>query len=195
MCLSALNTAHISACFSKQGLRRQIEHGTALNAASLQIKVGVSTYPCPIFSYLVYFFLGSPMLTIVPKEEKRHIMLFPLVSQFNCGLLCSKTQCGVMTNPVAGNQSVLDLSTGTSMRKIVLKMTTEQTTAEAILCYYDCIIQADRTVTTQLRPTKPVLRSFLPNKALKHINQQNFRMLLSAALGHKTDQAWYPHKP
>ena len=31
-----------------------------------------NTYPCPIFSYLVYFFLGSPMLTIVPILNKNN---------------------------------------------------------------------------------------------------------------------------
>lgn len=33
------------------------------------------TNPCPIFSYRVYFFLGSPILTMVPEpqKKKRHI--------------------------------------------------------------------------------------------------------------------------
>jgi len=29
------------------------------------------TYPCPIFSKRVYFFLGSPTLTILPEREKQ----------------------------------------------------------------------------------------------------------------------------
>lgn len=29
-----------------------------------------STYPCPIFSKRVYFFLGSPTLTILPESER-----------------------------------------------------------------------------------------------------------------------------
>lgn len=55
------------------------EQYTAFNIGSLGIKVGVNTYPCPIFSYLVYFFLGSPMLTIVPKKnnQKKSILLSP----------------------------------------------------------------------------------------------------------------------
>lgn len=44
---------------------------TTFSTDSLGIKVGVNTYPCPIFSYLVYFFLGSPMLTIVPKKNQK----------------------------------------------------------------------------------------------------------------------------
>ena len=49
------------------------EQYTAFNTGSLGIKVGVNTYPCPIFSYLVYFFLGSPMLTIVPTKQKKKV--------------------------------------------------------------------------------------------------------------------------
>lgn len=30
------------------------------------------TYPCPIFSKRVYFFLGSPTLTILPESERKH---------------------------------------------------------------------------------------------------------------------------
>lgn len=32
-----------------------------------------NTHPCPIFSYRVYFFFGSPMLTIVPESRQRSL--------------------------------------------------------------------------------------------------------------------------
>ncbi len=31
----------------------------------------IITNPCPIFSILVYFLVGSPILTISPNEEKK----------------------------------------------------------------------------------------------------------------------------
>lgn len=38
------------------------------------------TYPCPIFSKRVYFFLGSPTLTILPESERgNRYIIFELV--------------------------------------------------------------------------------------------------------------------
>lgn len=33
-------------------------------------KSNSKTHPCPIFSYRVYFFLGSPILTMVPEKDR-----------------------------------------------------------------------------------------------------------------------------
>lgn len=39
-------------------------------ARTVVTKAQLCTHPWPIFSYLVYFFLGSPMLTMVPWNKK-----------------------------------------------------------------------------------------------------------------------------
>lgn len=42
----------------------------------LHVAKNCGTYPCPIFSYRVYFFFGSPILTIVPVGEHIEDMWF-----------------------------------------------------------------------------------------------------------------------
>lgn len=45
-------------------------NGTRTSFRRLDIHDGLMAHPCPIFSKRVYFFLGSPTLTIVPELKK-----------------------------------------------------------------------------------------------------------------------------
>jgi hypothetical protein len=44
-------------------------------------KENAPTNPCPIFSNRVYFFLGSPTLTMLPLKERDHESFFKIKIQ------------------------------------------------------------------------------------------------------------------